>query len=192
MKILCRFIHSICDLFSRIWNHFVLSPYKKALCGSCGLQVLICRKCKFTWKNVYIGNDVAINEGALFLTTKARICIGDHVIFGPCVTIITGNHRTDILGRYISSITDEEKKAEDDEDVVLEGDNWIGANATILKGVHIGEGAIVASGAVVTKDVPPFSIVAGVPAHVVKMRFSSEEIAKHKEILDSLKINQRI
>ena len=61
-------------------------------------------------------------------------------------------------------------------DTVLEGDNWIGANATILKGVTIGEGAIVASNSLVTKDVPPYSIVGGVPAKVIKYRFEPEMI----------------
>ncbi len=56
----------------------------------------------------------------------------------------------------------------------MKGDNWIGANSTILKGVTIGEGAIVAAGALVIKDVPPYSIVGGVQAKVLKYRFSDD------------------
>lgn len=62
-------------------------------------------------------------------------------------------------------------------DTVVGNDVWTGHNATIMPGVVIGDGAIVATGAVVTKDVPAFSIVAGNPARVVKMRFSDEAIA---------------
>ena len=102
-------------------------------------------------------------------------------MFGPNVTVITGDHRTDLIGRYMTSVRNEEKLPENDQTVVFEGDNWIGANVTILKGVRIGKGAIVASGAVVNKDVPPYSIVGGVPARVIKYRFSEEQIKEHQQ-----------
>ena len=70
-----------------------------------------------------------------------------------------------------------------DKDIVVEDDVWIGTRAIILKGVTIHKGAIVGAGAVVTKDVPPYSIVAGNPAKIVKMRFTDEEIKKHEAIL---------
>ena len=104
-------------------------------------------------------------------------------MFGPKVTVITGGHRTDIVGRYMSSVTDSEKRPEDDRDIVFEGDNWIGANVTVLRGVKIGKGAVVAAGAVVTKDVPAYSIVGGVPAKVIKNRFSEEDLKRHLEML---------
>lgn len=183
MKKIFRLIHFLGAFGMRVYNHVILSPYKRALCASCGKNVFIGRGCKFTWENIYLGNDISINEDAIFLSTRAKVIIGDHVMFGPKVTIITGDHRIDILGRYMSTITESEKLKENDEDVVFEGDNWIGSNVTILKGVHIGEGAIVASGAVVTKDVPAYSIVGGIPAKVIKTRFSLDEIKQHKELL---------
>ena len=117
---------------------------------------------------MHLGNDISINSGAVFLSTKARIIIGDHVIFGPNVTVVTGDHRIDLKEKPISSVTDDEKLLENDEDVVFEGDNWIAANATILKGVVVGKGSVVAAGSVVVKNVPPFSVVGGVPAKVIK------------------------
>lgn len=113
--------------------------------------MIFSRNTKLTWENIYIGNDVSINEGAYFLSTRAKIIIGDHVMFGPNVTIITGNHKTDTIGRYMSTIRDEEKTPDLDEDVIFEGDNWIGTGCIILKGVTVGEGAIISAGAVVTK-----------------------------------------
>lgn len=62
------------------------------------------------------------------------------------------------------------------EKVVIGNDVWIGVNAVILDGVNIGDGAVIAAGAVVTKDVPPYSIVGGVPATVIKKRFSEADI----------------
>ena len=61
-------------------------------------------------------------------------------------------------------------------DIVVEDDVWIGFRATIMSGVRIGKGAVIAAGAVVTKDVPPYAIVGGVPAHIIKYRYSKELI----------------
>lgn len=80
-------------------------------------------------------------------------------------------------------ITDAEKCLEDDLPVVFEGDNWVGAHSVILKGVVIGKGAVIAAGAVVTKDIPAYAVAGGVPAQVLKYRFTPEQIEKHEEIL---------
>ena len=183
MKTVIRGLYYLYTIIYRISNRLLFSPIKKALCAECGKNVLICRRCKFTWKNVFIGNDVHINENAMFICTLAKIRIGDHTMFGPNVTMITGGHRTDIRGKYISEVNNSDKRPEDDKDIVLEGDNWIGANVTILKGVTIGHGAVVAAGAVVTKDIPPYAICGGVPARVIKYRFTEEEIVEHESIL---------
>jgi virginiamycin A acetyltransferase len=63
-------------------------------------------------------------------------------------------------------------------DIIIENDVWIGANSTVMSGIKIGNGAIVAAGSTVTKDVPPYAIVAGNPAKVVKYRFTDEQIKK--------------
>lgn len=68
------------------------------------------------------------------------------------------------------AVTDKDKLPENDQDVVFEGDNWIGANAIILKGVTVGKGSVISAGAVVTHNVPAYAIVGGVPAKVIRMR----------------------
>ena len=104
------------------------------------------------------------------MSTKAKLIIGNDVMIAENATIVTGDHRIDILDKPMIAVEESEKLADNDQDVVLEGDNWIGTRAIILKGVTIGKGAVVAAGALVTKDVPPYAIVAGVPAKIVKMR----------------------
>lgn len=174
-------IYKFANLFPRAWNKLITAPMKKKMMNRCGKNVSLGRGFDVSgWENVFTGNDVAIGEKCMFLTTRAKIIIGDHVMFGPQVSVVTGNHITDIPGRYMTSFTDAEKRPEDDQDVIFEGDNWIGANSTILKGVTIGYGAVVAAGAVVSKDVPPFSYVGGVPAKVIRMRFDEETV---KELL---------
>lgn len=184
MKKLIRTFWELFRLIPRIWNRYLISQIKKMMLDKCGKNVIISRKCNFTWNNVSVGNNVSVNEGALFLSTRAKIFIGDNVMFGPNVTMITGGHRTDLIGRFMINITDEEKLVENDQDIILKGDNWIGANSTILKGVTIGKGAVVGAGAVVTKDVPEYSIVGGVPAKVIKLRFNDEEKEKHIKMID--------
>lgn len=137
-----------------------------------------------TYQSMDVGNNVYIGYHADFVASRSKIIIGDHVVFGPHVSIRGGDHRFDIPGRYIDSIGDDEKLPQNDADVIFEGDNWIGMNTTILKGVTIGFGSIVAAGAVVCKSVPPFAIVGGSPAKVIRYRFDEEDQIKHKTILN--------
>ena len=113
--------------------------------------------------------------------TKAPLTIGNKVIFGPNPTIITGDHRINVIGKFI--IDSCEKLAESDAPVIIEDDVWTGANITILKGVTIGRGSIIAAGSVVTKSCPPYSIIGGVPARILKFRFTIDEIIAHEKIL---------
>ena len=147
----------------------------------CGKNVTICPGFKaIGWENIEIYNHVSIGDNSFFMTKRAKIIIHDHVMFAPGVTVITGGHRWDVIGKYMDTVTEQEKNPEDDKDVIFEGDNWIGANATILKGVKIGVGSIVSAGAVVTKDVPNYSIVAGIPAQIIKYRFDKEQLTEHR------------
>lgn len=108
-------------------------------------------------KPVTIGRDCFIQQCCTFFG-RGGIEIGNGVYIGPKVNLITINHdpnpdnRTATYGRKI----------------VIEDKVWIGINATILPGVHIGYGAIVGAGSVVTHDVEPMTIVAGNPARVIK------------------------
>lgn len=107
------------------------------------------------------------------MSTRAKLRIGNDVMFGPGVTIVTGDHRIDLPNRTMISVRDNEKLPENDQDVIIENDVWIGANVTILKGVTIHTGSVVSAGAVVTKDVEAFSIVGGIPAKLIKKRFET-------------------
>lgn len=174
MRHILRAIYICFDLFSRAFYKFIIMPFKLAMFKKCGKNVVVCKNSSINYQNVSVGNSVAISSNVFFLCPRAEIIIGDHVLIGPHVFMITGDHRVDIKGRYMDEVHDEDKRPEDDQDIILEGDNWIGANAIILKGVTISKGAVVAAGSVVTKDVPPYSIVGGVPAKVISKRFADE------------------
>ena len=104
-------------------------------------------------------------------------------MFGPEVTIRGGNHRIDLVGRFMKSVTNSEKRPEDDLGVVIEDDVWVGTRAIILHGTTIGRGAIVAAGSVVTKSVPPYAIVGGNPARILRFRFDLNTILVHEQTL---------
>lgn len=181
---IAKFLYKIVLLIKKAFNKLIVNPIKRSLVSECGKSVYFGNNVKISgWENVHIGNNVVLGPECMFLTTKSEIFIGDNVMFGPRVSVITGDHRTDLVGKFMISVTNDEKLPENDLPVFFSGDNWIGANATILKGVTIGEGAVIAANSLVTKNVPAYSVVAGVPAKVIKMRFTSEQLIKHKQIL---------
>lgn len=130
-----------------------------------------------------IGDRVSIGPDARLWSSVAYIRIEDFVVIGPHVTVITGNHRIDAVGKYITELTEKDKCPEDDSDVTIGTGAWIGANVTILKGVHVGRESVVAAGSVVTHDVPPYTIVGGVPARYIRDRFTPDEWKRHVTIL---------
>lgn len=135
----------------------------------------------YSFATIEIGDDVFIGPGANLTATDAGIVIGNKVMFGPNVTILGGNHNTGEIGRFMFDV--KEKRPEDDETVIVDDDVWVGAGATILKGVRLGRGCIVAAGAIVTKSVPPYSIAGGLPAKVLKARFDLDTVLQHEEAL---------
>lgn len=140
----------------RLYNKIYIPKYKKIMIH-CGSNVTFSpADSVFTYESMDVGDKVSIGYHADFVATRSKIIIRDHVVFGPHVSIRGGDHRFDIPGRYIDSIKDDDKQPQNDADVVFEGDNWIGMNTTILKGVTIGFGCIVAAGSVVNKSTPLF------------------------------------
>ena len=120
------------------------------------------------------------------LTSGTRIDIGSFCSVAPGVVFVVGRHYIDNVSTFPFRASFLDGKS-DDEGVVLESitvgnDVWIGSRALIVASVTIGHGAVVAAGSVVVKDVPPYAIVAGVPAKVIKMRFDPERVQKLLEI----------
>lgn len=97
------------------------------------------------------------------------------------LTVITGNHHREI-GVLFKDLA-AKRKDDDDKDVVVEEDVWIGANVTLLAGVKLGRGSTIAAGSVCVKSVPPYAIVIGNPATVVGFNYTPDEIAKHESLL---------
>ncbi len=114
--------------------------------------------CEFG-KTISVGSNTFINMGVTMLD-NAPITIGNHVLIGPSVQFYTPSHPVDYRRRR--------KWESNCLPIVVEDDVWIGGNVAICQGVTIGARSVVAAGAVVTKDVPPDTMVAGQPAKVIK------------------------
>lgn len=166
-------------------NKFFFYLYKK-LMKHCGRNVYMRPiDCDIIgWNNLSIGDGSFIPKYSTIYCTGAPLNIGKKVVFGPKPTIITGDHRIDLIGKYIDDVRGADKLPENDQEVNIEDDVWCGANVTILKGVTLGRGCVVAAGAVVTKSFPPYCIIGGVPAKLIKMRFTPEQIIEHEMLLN--------
>lgn len=132
---------------------------------------------------IELGNNVSIGPRAVLYAIYKKIIFGDNVLLGPNVTMVNGDHSIRKIG--VPLINNHEKLPADDADIIIGDESWIGANVTVLKGVNIGRGCVIAAGAVVIKNTPPYTIVGGVPAKVLRKRFTFEEALQHEAILYS-------
>lgn len=132
--------------------------YKKAMKVKIGAGSSLHLKCFIFGTNVHIGKNTTVNRNC-YLDGRGKLTIGNNVSISPNVQMITEDHdmdSTNFTGRS--------------RDIIIDDYVWIGTSAIILPGVHIGKGAVVAAGSVVTKSVGPFEVVGGVPAKKIKER----------------------
>jgi len=119
--------------------------------------------------HIAIGKSTFIGPGTILGAGKAGIKIGDNVLIAASCSLISENHVFDDPCSHIS------EQGVTSIGIIIEDDVWIGTRSCILDGVRIGQRSIVAAGAVVTKDVAPYSVVGGVPAKLIKMRSQQRE-----------------
>lgn len=116
---------------------------------------------------VEIGDGVSLNANVYInACIGGRIVIGNDVLIAPNVVLRSSDHATDDVDLPIK------QQGHVAREIIVEDDVWLGANVTVVGGVRIGRGAVVGAGAVVTRDVPPYMIVGGVPARPIRPRGS--------------------
>lgn len=138
--------------------------------------------CIFDDTKVTVGNESYGELNIIAFNNKSSLVIGTYCSIAPNVQfILDADHQSNIASTYpfkVALLKSEKMEAVSKGDIIVDDDVWIGHGATIMSGVHIGQGAVVAAGAVVTKDVPPYAIVGSVPARIIKYRFSEDLIAE--------------
>ncbi len=163
---------------------------------------------KIRWRNFNIGKNFHAGRN-VFIWAKESVVIGDNFYIGRYSQIETnvkiGNNvlignNVAFVGKYdhnylqvgmpvrfSSQIRDKDYGWKGlDSKIIIEDDVWIGYGAIIMSDIKIGMGSVVAAGSVITKDVKPYTIVAGNPAKMIKMRFNDEERKNHESILYSI------
>lgn len=133
----------------------------KNICEDCGKNINIGRGAIIS-SRLKIGNNSGIGDNC---EMHGTICIGDNVLMAPEVVIYTRNHNF-----MDKSLTIIQSGVSEEQPVIIGNDVWIGRRVMIMPGVTVGDGAVIAAGGVVVKDVPPYSLVGGVPAKVIKNR----------------------
>lgn len=159
---LARFI----SIKSRNIKTKIRGRYWKLLIKSMGKAVEI--EAGFMVRNarhISMGNHIFLNHSVELDAEWGNIAIGNHVMIGQNTLLTTARHNFEEMDIKIMFQGLKQSTV-----IEVGNDVWIGANVTILPDVRIGNGAVVGAGAVVTKDVPDFAVVAGVPAKIIKFR----------------------
>lgn len=176
-------IKSCLKILRKIYHRYKLRKYKHV-----AFSAKIAPNCiVYNRDNLVMGEQTSINNHSVILNTRAKFVMKKWSGAAVGLIVVTGNHMS-IVGMNKRQVTDQIKDMYDtnhmyDRDVIVDEDVWIGARVTILCGAHIGRGAIIGAGSVVTRDVMPYSIVAGNPAKHIRYRFSKEDIITHEESL---------
>jgi chloramphenicol O-acetyltransferase type B len=130
-------------------------------------------------RHIILGHHVQFGKGTI---VHCDAEIGNYVLLARNVSLIgRDDHRFDFPGKTVW-----DSPRGDQFKVVIEDDVWIGHGAIILSGVTVGRGAIVSAGAVVTKDIPPYAVVGGNPARLIKWRFTDVDRKAHDGFLDGM------
>ena len=173
--------------FIRKWRHILYRlhqdyPDRKDF-GSIEAHSTIAEPCHIgVTKNLHVEDFVKIRYGLTIINAnKESVYVKKYTVIAPDVTIITNNHRSTVSIPQV--ILGESHINDKSADVVIEEDVWVGTRATILAGVKLGRGCIVAANALVAKSVPPYALVAGMPARIIGVKFSLSDIEKHEETL---------
>ena len=154
---------------------------------------------RFNMECVSVGKYTYGGISALTFDNRTKLSIGNFCSIGPKVMfIVSADHNTNTISTYPFKVKvmHEAMEGISKGDIIVGDDVWIGYGATVLSGVHIGQGAVVAAGSVVSNDVPPYAIVGGVPAKVIRYRFSESIRNKLQQVdysqIDDILIKENI
>lgn len=158
-----------------------IAQYKIVDFGHIGKHCKIGPDCILVPKNMYIEDYVIIQDRNNFVSYQGKLIIKKYSVISSSCIIIPSNHILSVgIPFYLNTIShvgDENHTIEINEDV------WIGAGCKLLPKSKFGRGCIVGSGSVITKEIPPYAVVAGCPAKIIAVKFSKDDILKHERNL---------
>lgn len=155
--------------------------YRKSNFARLGNDTIVNQQSRLVPRNMFLEDNVIIQSEVNFISYKGKLIIGKYSVISSGCIIVPSKH-IPIVGVPFYYATKYHIGDEDDE-INIKEDCWIGAGCILLPGITIGRGSIVGAGSVVTKDIPPYSIAVGSPARVISVKFSVEDIIAHERAL---------
>lgn len=135
-------------------------------------------------QNVFMYEDTKI-ENSTISAVLSKFIMKRGSAAAEGLSVHTGNHMQ-VVGKFYRTVTNKDKIDSGkifDKDIIVEEDVWIGCNVTLLAGAHLGRSSVIAAGAVVTTDIPPYCIAGGVPAKPIKFKWTIDQILEHESKL---------
>lgn len=165
------------------WRWLNKSFPLKSEFGTCGANTVLQYPMRvYCTKDVYVSENVKLSSGLHIINAPGeKVIIKRNSVLAADCTIVTNSHRSTVtIPQFLLGASHVNDKSAD---VIINEDVWVGVNVTILAGVELGRGCIVSANSLVTKSVPPYALVVGSPARVVKKIFSVDQILKHEQVL---------
>lgn len=167
-------------MWYELQNHYIIKMDSGKF-GHKGIHTSIGYESVVVTSNMYLDDYTRIQNHLNFISYKGKLKVKKYAAIGAGCIIIPGDHVPTVgVPQYLAGnlhINDV------DGEIIVGEDAWVGAGTILLSHCSIGRGAVVAAGAVVSKPVPPYAVVAGIPAKVIATRFTIDQILEHEAIL---------
>lgn len=158
-----------------------VAPFDISKYGKLGRYSVVKSNSSLVSRNMFIDDWCVIQDRVNFISNKGKLIVKKYSVISSGCTIVPGAHRLTVGVPFYLATTNHFN--DDEGDIIIEEDCWIGAGSFLLPKCHIGRGAVVGAGSVVKKDIPPYAVVVGVPAKIIAVKFTLEQILKHEMIL---------
>lgn len=163
------------------FNSYYAFNHRLGLYGKCGKHVHLCPPLFITNpSHVFLDDYTRLQSNVQIILSEGKLILKKFSCIGAGTIIIPDNHTPTVgIPQYLSNTHINDAGRE----IVIHEDVWIGAGSLLLSRCSVGRGAVIAAGSVVSKEVPPYAVVAGTPAKVIACRFTVEQILRHESIL---------
>lgn len=169
-----RYLSKLLSVYKKIFPEYNLSQI-----GKIGKCCKIGPHSQLILPNLYLDDYVILQDHINFISNKGRLYVGKFSVISAGCIIIPGQHHLKVGMPFF--VNAQYHVCDEEHDIIIAEDCWIGAGCILLPGVKIGRGAIVGAGSVVTKDISPYSVVAGCPAKTIAMRMSEKDVIIHEK-----------
>ena len=158
-----------------------IGVYNDNAYGKKGKHSIVASNSTLNQKNVFIDDFCVIQSHTNFISNKGKLIVKKYSVISSGCIIVPGSHQLTVGVPFYLSTTNHIN--DDEGDIIIDEDCWVGAGCILLPKCHIGRGAVVGAGSIVKKEIPPYAVVVGTPARIIATKFSINQILKHESLL---------